>query len=95
MVQQFLTDLPMGDGGASQVAITLSTILNAAVDDQLIGRNPCKVQSVQDAAPAPEQGDAVDAGPGREHPGQAGRPVAGGRLIAAQGSGSARARFSP
>jgi integrase len=47
MVQQFLTSLPMGDGGASQVAITLSTILNAAVDDQLIGRNPCKVQSVR------------------------------------------------
>lgn len=47
MVQQFLTGLPMGDAGASQIAITLSTILNAAVDDQLISRNPCKVASVR------------------------------------------------
>ena len=46
-VQQFLNGLPMGPGGASQVAITLSTILNAAVDDQLITRNPCKAQSVK------------------------------------------------
>jgi integrase len=47
MVQQFLTGLPMGDGGASQVAITLGAILNAAVDDRLITRNPCKVSSVR------------------------------------------------
>lgn len=47
MVQQFFTGLPMGPAGASQVAITLSTILNAAVDDQLINRNPCKAQSVK------------------------------------------------
>jgi integrase len=47
LVQQFLTGLPMGPAGASQVAITLSTLLNAAVDDQLIIRNPCKVQSVK------------------------------------------------
>lgn len=47
MVQQFLTGLPMGPAGASQIAITLSTILNAAADDQLISRNPCKVQSVK------------------------------------------------
>jgi integrase len=46
-VQQFLTGLPMGPGGASQVAITLSTILNAAADDGLISRNPCKAQSVK------------------------------------------------
>ena len=46
-MQQFLNGLPMGPGGASQVAITLSTILNAAVDDQLITRNPCKAQSVK------------------------------------------------
>ena len=47
LVQQFLTGLPMGPAGASQIAITLSTILNAAVDDQLITRNPCKAQSVK------------------------------------------------
>jgi hypothetical protein len=45
-VQQFLT-LPMGPAGASQIAITLSTMLNAAVDDQLIGRNPCNAGSVR------------------------------------------------
>jgi integrase len=47
VVQQFLTGLPMSAAGASQVAITLSTILNAAVDDQLITRNPCKAGSVR------------------------------------------------
>jgi integrase len=47
VVQRFLAGLPMGEGGASQVAITLSTIMNAAVDDQLIGRNPLKAQSVK------------------------------------------------
>lgn len=47
MVQQFLTGLPMSAAGASQVAITLSTILNAAVDDGLITRNPCKAGSVK------------------------------------------------
>lgn len=46
-VGQFFSQLPMGPAGASQVAITLSTILNAAVDDQLITRNPCKAQSVK------------------------------------------------
>jgi integrase len=47
MVQRFLTGLPMSAAGASQVAITLSTILNAAVDDGLITRNPCKAGSVR------------------------------------------------
>lgn len=47
MVQQFFTGLPMGPAGASQVAITLTSILNAAVDDQLITRNPVKTQSVK------------------------------------------------
>ncbi len=47
MVQQFLSGLPMSAAGASQVAITLSTILNAAVDDSLITRNPCKAGSVR------------------------------------------------
>lgn len=47
LVQQFYAALPMGPGGASQVAITLSAILDAAVDDGLINRNPCKAQSVK------------------------------------------------
>ena len=47
MVQQFFTGLPMGDSGKSQIAITLSTILNAAVSDHRISENPCKVQSVR------------------------------------------------
>ncbi len=47
MVAQFLNGLPMSAAGASQVAITLSTILSAAVDDGLITRNPCKVKSVK------------------------------------------------
>jgi integrase len=47
MVQQFLTGLPMSAAGASQVAITLSTVLNAAVDDGLITRNPCRAASVR------------------------------------------------
>jgi integrase len=47
LVNQFLAGLPMGPGGASQVGITLTSIFNAAVDDQLINRNPCKAQSVK------------------------------------------------
>jgi integrase len=47
MVQHWITSLPMSAGGASQVAITLSTILNAAVDDGLISRNPCKAKSLR------------------------------------------------
>lgn len=47
MVQQFLTGLPMSAAGASQVAITLSTLFGAAVDDGLITRNPCKARSVR------------------------------------------------
>lgn len=47
LVQQFLTSLPMGPAGASQVAITLTSILNAALDDGLVMRNPCKAQSVK------------------------------------------------
>ena len=47
MVQQFITGLPMSAGGASQVAITLSSIMNAAVDDGLITRNPCQAGSVR------------------------------------------------
>ncbi len=47
LVQQFLSGLPMGPAGASQIAITLTSILAAAVDDQLITRNPCKAQSVK------------------------------------------------
>lgn len=47
MVQQFLTGLPMGPAGASQIAITLAGVLNAAVDDQLIVRNPFKAGSVK------------------------------------------------
>jgi integrase len=52
MVGQFFTSLPMASGGASQIAITLSSILNAAVDDQLITRNPCSASSVK----VPRQG---------------------------------------
>jgi integrase len=47
LVQQFFAGLPMGPGGASQIGITLSGILAAAVDDGLITRNPCKAQSVK------------------------------------------------
>ena len=47
MVQQFINGLPMGAAGASQVMITLSTILNAALDDGLIMANPCRVKSVR------------------------------------------------
>lgn len=46
-VQQFLNGLPMGAGGASQIAITLGAILGAAVDDALVSRNPCKAKSVK------------------------------------------------
>jgi integrase len=46
-VQQFLTGLPMGDAGASQIAITLSSIFNAAVADHLISENPCRAKSVR------------------------------------------------
>lgn len=46
-VQQFLAHLPVGDAGASQIAITLSAILGAAIDDGLITRNPLKAASVR------------------------------------------------
>ena len=47
MVQQFLAGLPMGDAGASQVGITLTQIFTAAIDDNLITKNPCKARSVR------------------------------------------------
>ena len=37
----------MSAAGASQVAVTLSVIFAAAVDDSLIPRNPCKARSVK------------------------------------------------
>ena len=46
-VAQFFAALPMGPAGASQIAITLSTIFNAAAADHLITENPCKAQSVK------------------------------------------------
>lgn len=45
-IQAFFNDLPLSAAGASQVAITLSAILGAAVEDNLIARNPCKSSSV-------------------------------------------------
>ncbi len=47
MVQQFLSHLPMGDAGASQIGITLRAILAAAVDDGLMTRDPTKAGSVR------------------------------------------------
>jgi integrase len=47
LVQQWLTGLPVSEATASQVAITLSTIMNAALDDGLIARNPFKAKSVR------------------------------------------------
>lgn len=47
MVQQFLSGLKMGHGGAGQVAITLRALLDAALDDGLITRNPAKAGSVR------------------------------------------------
>jgi integrase len=47
MVQQWLNGLALTAGGASQVAITLSSILNAAADDGLITRNPFRAGSVR------------------------------------------------
>jgi integrase len=47
MVQHWAATLPLSAGGASQVAITLSTIMNAALDDGLITRNPCRAKSVR------------------------------------------------
>jgi integrase len=46
MVEDFLTALPMSPAGASQVAVTLSAVFTAAVEDGLIPRNPCKAKSV-------------------------------------------------
>jgi integrase len=51
LVSQFATALPMTPAGAEQVFITLSSILNAAVDDGLITRNPCRAQSVKRPKP--------------------------------------------
>jgi integrase len=47
MIQQFINGLPMGAAGASQVMITLTAILHAAVDDGLITSNPSKARSVR------------------------------------------------
>jgi integrase len=55
MVEAFLTNLPMGPAGASQVAVTLSAIFGAAVEDGLIPRNPCKTKVVHmPAQPKPK-----------------------------------------
>jgi integrase len=46
VIQKFLGGLPLSPAGASQVAITLSAVLAAACEDNLIVRNPCKSSSV-------------------------------------------------
>jgi integrase len=47
LVSQFLASLRMTAGSAEQVFITLSSILDAAVDDGLVPRNPCRAPSVK------------------------------------------------
>ena len=47
LISQFLAALPLTASSAEQVYITLCSILDAAVDDGLIPRNPCKAQSVR------------------------------------------------
>jgi integrase len=51
LVGQFLASLPLSPGGAEQVFVTLSSILEAAVDDGLIAKNPCKAQSIRRPRP--------------------------------------------
>ncbi|HEY2550113.1 MAG TPA: tyrosine-type recombinase/integrase [Streptosporangiaceae bacterium] len=47
LISQFMASLPMSAGSAEQVYITLASILDAAVDDGLIARNPAKAQTVK------------------------------------------------
>ncbi len=47
IIQQWLSGQPLGAGAAGQVLITLSSVLSAAVDDNLIPRNPCKAGSLR------------------------------------------------
>jgi integrase len=47
IIQQWLSALKMGPGAASQVFVTLSSVLSAAADDGRISRNPCKAGSVR------------------------------------------------
>jgi integrase len=47
LISQFIAALPLAAGSAEQVFVTLSSILDAAVDDGLIPRNPCKAPSVK------------------------------------------------
>jgi integrase len=47
IIQQWLNGLPLAEGAANQVFITLSAVLSAAADDGLIGRNPCKAGSLR------------------------------------------------
>jgi integrase len=47
LISQFLGGLPLSASSAEQVYIALSSILDAAVDDGLIGRNPARVPSVK------------------------------------------------
>src|SRR5262245_31152663 len=47
LIQQWLAALPLSASAAEQVWITLASILDAAVDDGLIPRNPAKAPSVK------------------------------------------------
>jgi integrase len=52
LISQFVAALPLAGGAAEQVFVTLASILDAAVDDGLIPRNPCRVPSVKRPRPA-------------------------------------------
>jgi integrase len=51
LISQFLAALAMKGSSAEQIFITLSSIFDAAVDDGMIARNPCKAVSVRRPRP--------------------------------------------
>ncbi|MGW5687584.1 tyrosine-type recombinase/integrase [Nonomuraea sp. NPDC003754] len=58
MVQQWIKDMEASGLQPSSIKIVVgmvSTIFDAALDDQVIGRNPCKTKSVKAPAPVPKK----------------------------------------
>lgn len=56
-IQAWVRGLPLASSTAAGVLTTLSMVMNAAVDDGLISRNPCSARSVR--APRPPQRKVV------------------------------------
>jgi hypothetical protein len=86
-IQAWVRGLPLAGSTAAGVLTTLSMVMNAAVDDGLITRNPCSARSVR--APRPGDRRVVPWTAGQV----SGRP--GGALFALPGAGRRRPVAGP